>query len=640
MKTGKRKRRTASAALLILALLIGAGLSGCKEELPFIGKGDHTQTQKVVSNEISIPMLRVRTLNPLVSLDEDTYYISKLIYQGLFQLDSTLTAVPALAESYQYDSQGTTLTIQLKRGVSWQDGKPFTSSDVEFTIETLLALPSGSTLYGDYVQNIRSVRTQGNNTVVISFKSPDDVSVSNLTFPILPEHQFKKASDARMVNSAFVPIGTGPYAVESADVSKEVILKGYPGFIGGPAANNIMHFKVLPNRMDAVNLFDINDFSIAFSKDLDRETLLTNKDVKVVSFPSNEVEYLGFRCDQPVLQDARVRRAISLAIDDKEIIETAYYNSGMQNDTLYYPNYLGVSSEKKHRKADQSEEAEQNSGKAGPDGKDGQPSANTEQVGQDVQTSANADQNGVADHQTANADQNGTALQTSAHADPSNQNGEAGEPPADTAQNGEDEASMKTDLAQAKKLLAEAGLTDQNGDGYLEDHQGKEITLRILYNSDDPSRATAAQVIKQDLKKLKIHAEPDGREWSAYNAAVTDGAYDLYIGGYQIRENYDLRFLLKTGVNPVRYSNPQLDALLDQMASGITETQKKETFQQIHDILLTDMPYDCLLYKTYGAIASSSFQGTVKPVFFNFYNGSESWINEFVPAEAPAGDKK
>lgn len=627
--TVKKRRRTASAALLILALIIGAGLSGCKEELPFIGKGDDAQTQKIVSNEIDIPMLRVRTLNPLVSLDEDTYYISKLIYQGLFQLDSTLTAVPALAESYQYDPQGTTLTIQLKKGVSWQDGKPFTSADVEFTIETLLALPSQNTLYSDYVKNIRSVRTQGSGTVVISYKSPDDVSVANLTFPILPEHQFKKNSDARTVNSGFVPIGTGPYSVESVDVSKEVILKGNPSYTGGAVANNVMHFKVLPNRMDAVNLFDINDFSIAFSKDLDRETLLTNRDMKVVSFPSNEVEYLGFRCDQPVLQDPRVRRAISLAIDDKEIIETAYYNSGIQNDTIYYPNYLGVPSQKQQKKAeaisDQTEKSDSQSTNADQTGKTDEQSVNVAPKESGGEQTASAVQRADDGEQAASTNQKAGSDQQSADG---NQNAKAGQKPG------------KTDLAQAKELLAQVGLTDQNGDGYLEDQQGKEIILRILYNSDDPSRATAAQVIKQDLKKLKIHAEVDGREWSAYNAAVTDGAYDLYIGGYQIRENYDLRFLLKTGVNPVRYSNPQLDALLDQMASGITETQKKETFQQIQDILLNDMPYDCLLYKTYGAIASSSFKGTIKPMFFDFYSGSENWSNEFISADAANADKK
>ena len=184
------------------------------------------------------------------------------------------------------------------------------------------------------------------------------------------------------------------------------------------------------------------------------------------------------------------------------------------------------------------------------------------------------------------------------------------------------------DITQAKKLLKDAGYFDRNGDGQLENASNEPITINILVNSEDQSRTAAAQIIKEGLDQLPIQTTITSKDWNGYNADLTSGNFDIYIGGYQIKENYDLRFLLHTNYsNLVGYSNAALDVLLDKMESGISQKDRQATYTQIREILDTELPYYCLMYKTYGAIASPYLKGKIHPTFLNLYQDADKWYS-------------
>jgi peptide/nickel transport system substrate-binding protein len=115
----------------------------------------------VTTTEISIPILKYRTLNPLISKDEDVYFIDKLIYDSLIDLDKNLIPVPELASSWFYDTSRKILTLNLNKEVYWHDGVALTAEDVKFTIDSLISTQStGISLYGKNVANIKSVTIQ------------------------------------------------------------------------------------------------------------------------------------------------------------------------------------------------------------------------------------------------------------------------------------------------------------------------------------------------------------------------------------------------------------------------------------------------------------------------------------------------
>jgi peptide/nickel transport system substrate-binding protein len=68
-----------------------------------------------------------------------------------------------------------------------------------------------------------------------------------------------------------------------------------------------------------------------------------------------------------------------------------------------------------------------------------------------------------------------------------------------------------------------------------------------------------------------------------------------------------------------------LEELLNQMRSGLSPEEMKETYVEIREVLQNDLPYFCLLYKTTGAIQSPALVGEVMPTFDDYYRGCENW---------------
>ncbi len=535
----------AIAAIIMITL---SSLSGCGETTNFLGGTTEQEKETVRSEDVYIPIEKLRTLNPIVTKDEDAYYLNKLIYEGLFGFDRNLAITNVLADSYTYAPDGTSITIHLKQGIYWQDGVELTAEDVKFTMDAIVAASyTNSTLYATNISNIKNTKLDSKNPylITISFNNPQNISLSNFTFPIIPKHQFKNLDAAKKGEPGFIPIGTGIYQIADYNELSHIVLKENKNYHGDIHPINTLYFQIIPEKQDAINLMDVNNISITFSKELDRDTIYTNKNVNVINFPSNEVELIGYNFRNQALKDARVRKAIASAIDTEEIIESAYFKNGIQNDTIYYPNFLGNNSSKSHN---------------------------------------------------------------------------------------------LYDIAKAKLLLKEAGYNDKDGDGQIENALDETISINILVNSEDQSRVAAAQIIKEGLDQLLIRSNIISKDWIGYNSDLASGNYDLYLGGYQIKENYDLRFLLHTNYgNLTGYSNPTLDALLDKMESGISQEDRKSTYAQISEIMTDDLPYYCLLYRTYGAIASPTLNGEIRPTFLNLYQGAEKW---FVMLEVPDDEEE
>lgn len=512
----RRKVRLLIIGFLVINLL---SLTACQEASNFLGAPEETTPETVLSDQISIPIEKYRTLNPILTKDEDAYYLHKLIYDGLFTLDQTLAPVEALANSYQYGPDGITMTVSLDKDILWQDGYPFIADDVVFSIEAYKsAAPFGGSIYTSSVTKIKSAKAIGSHSVLLTFQQANDVAVENLTFPILPSHLFAKPKDMVKESVGFMPVGTGLYRIDSIEAGETITLTGNPNYRGEIPENTLL-FKIMPGREEVVNLFPIGEINVSFLKNLDRNTLLNDTEVRVTSFPSNEIEVLGFNFRNEMLKDVRVRQAIAYGIDRETLIETCYYNSGIPHNSLYYPGYLGVSIE-------------------------------TEPHEQTVQ--------------------------------------------------------------QTKDSLQKSGLSG--------------LSLSLLVDGDDHARNLAAQMIKSSLAKVGINLSVVSLGNEDYQAALLAGEYDIYLGGIQIKDTYDLRPILHTREqNLIGYSNLTLDTLLDRMESAISLEEKKQTYTQIEKLLAEELPYYCLLYKTYGIATPTGFEGEVTPYFNNIYHGAEQW---------------
>ena len=339
------KRRISKFLVLAVTVALLFTAAGCSTDPKKIIWGiEEEEITYRYDKTIYLGVEKFRSLNPLISKDESVYFISKLVFDSLFKLDEQLIPQPVLASTMTYNEKGTELTISLRKDVKFHDGETLTGEDVKFTIEAIKALAkTGETLYASHVANIKSVSVAKNDPyeITISYANAYGNGYENLIFPILPAHQFKSANAIKAGEKDYKMVGTGAYKQGDYFELSSLVLEPYEGYFGGKAESTLS-FQILPNITYAIGMTDSGDITLFFDDAVNKDSILSRYDLDVSSFISNKPEVLGFNCLKTVLSNPKVRQGIAFAIDASEILEKAYYKSGVLADSLYYPDFYGV----------------------------------------------------------------------------------------------------------------------------------------------------------------------------------------------------------------------------------------------------------------------------------------------------------
>ncbi len=202
---------------------------------------------------------------------------------------------------------------------------------------------------------------------------------------------------------------------------------------------------------------------------------------------------------------------------------------------------------------------------------------------------------------------------------------------------------IKQNIDEAKKLLADAGFADTDGDGILE-KDGKPFAFTVLTNQGNEQRILTAIVIQSQLKAIGIDVQVRTVEWAAFIKEFVDtGRFDAVILGWTITPDpdiYDVWHSSKAvsgGLNFTRYKNTELDAALEAGRATPDKQERMKYYHKIQEILAQDHPY-CFLYVPYALpILQARFQG-IKPALAGItYNFDKWWVpkhlqrNQIVP---------
>jgi peptide/nickel transport system substrate-binding protein len=176
--------------------------------------------------------------------DPDVYYanngvaIIQNVYQGLVKYkDSVETPeiAPALATSWTVDPANTVFTFQLRRGVMFHDGTPFTSAAIKTSFDRRLAVAGGPSYM---VEGVQSISTPDDFTAVIKLNAPNSAFLDYLASSfgpkmLSPTGLAKNAgSDNAQTYLSTHDLGTGPYELTKAEIGREYDLTAYPGYWG------------------------------------------------------------------------------------------------------------------------------------------------------------------------------------------------------------------------------------------------------------------------------------------------------------------------------------------------------------------------------------------------------------------------
>ena len=162
--------------------------------------------------------------------------IHQLVNEPLFYFDYAAgDVVPWLAESYEYNADNTEITINLREGVLWQDGEPFTADDVVFTLDQIVAAEAPYRA-ANIKASVASAEAVDPQTVKITLNAPNprfiqtelSAYIYTANFTPVPKHIYEGEDFATF---AFYdpaqgwPFGTGPYALSSVGDDRSVLTR-------------------------------------------------------------------------------------------------------------------------------------------------------------------------------------------------------------------------------------------------------------------------------------------------------------------------------------------------------------------------------------------------------------------------------
>ena len=158
---------------------------------------------------------------------------------------------------------------------------------------------------------------------------------------------------------------------------------------------------------------------------------------------------------------------------------------------------------------------------------------------------------------------------------------------------------------KAKKLLAEAGWTDRDGDGVLEDERGNELVLELLSPVDNPKLKRIAPLIQSMLAKVGIKVEIKEFKAEYIGERIEEWDFELALYHYWFHEPAGiLPYIWHSELGNLTYSNPEVDKLLEEdMNKPHTPEERVKLYTKVQTYLLHDLPgIPLYVDKTYVAV--------------------------------------
>lgn len=336
--------------LLCLFLLAVSALLGCqkKEEVTAATENDeYLLSEDVEEMVIAVNLDSSEEELPFSSvLLNRSKFWGSLVFQGLLIADENINNVEKdLCEEYMISTDGKTYVFVLRDDVYWHDGRKLTTDDVVFSIETCLMAPEvngyikkgmqgivGASEYENGERNHISGITINDNTITIRIEQQDNRFLGKIAqLAILPKHCLEDVSMEEFGSCDFwkMPVGSGPYKVVSNRDNKEAVLvvnKRYAGLL--PKISRIRYVVLEDPEND--------EFDFAYTSNPEIIQKFQNRSgYTTVKTENLYYRYLYFNLDgregenEGLLDNSKIRQALAMAIDRKEIVEELYKDTGV-----------------------------------------------------------------------------------------------------------------------------------------------------------------------------------------------------------------------------------------------------------------------------------------------------------------------
>jgi peptide/nickel transport system substrate-binding protein len=275
------------------------------------------------------------TLTTIAHSAYNAVIVSPKVTEGLLTYDFDLNPQPQLATTWRVSEDGLTYTFGLRRGVTWHDGRPFTSADVAFSLWAIKEIhPRGRSTFG----NLVGIRMPDEHTVVLILSKPAPYLLTAFAAsetPIVPRHVFDgaKIEEHPALNA---PTGTGPFVFKEWERGSHVAYERNPNYWDQPKPYiDRLIIRFVPDPAARSAALEAGDVQVAPNtpvplSDIERLKALPHLAGELRGYEyTNSISRVEFNLDRPFFRDVRVRRAFAHVIDRNVIRDVVNYGYGM-----------------------------------------------------------------------------------------------------------------------------------------------------------------------------------------------------------------------------------------------------------------------------------------------------------------------
>src|SRR5216117_1629573 len=335
-----RRRATISFVVVSLALVIAFGTPAISQTPKAGGTLNITQREDLPQGFAIHETSTISTVWPAMPCLNNL-----VLFDPLKKTESVDTIIGELAEKWSWQDNYRNLVFFLRKGVKWHDGQPFTAKDVKFTFDMLREAPDAPAKLRinprkDWYANVEAVEAPDAQTVVFRLKRPQ------------PSLLMMLASGYTPIYAAHVPpaqyrttcVGTGPFKLKEWRKGEFVeYVKNPDYFVKGRPYLDGLRYVVIAERGTATAALQAGRVDTAFPGQTPKPIAERLKKAvpQLVMTPVNTsvIDHLVVNTKKPPFDNAKVRLALSHAIDRRALIDTVYQGGAVLGASMASPPY-------------------------------------------------------------------------------------------------------------------------------------------------------------------------------------------------------------------------------------------------------------------------------------------------------------
>ena len=333
-------RLTAPATLALLA--VGAALAQTPQS-----------TQITVAQPADI-----RSTNPGVNRDDTTDGVILNMVEGLVGYHENGSVGPLLASSISTSPDGLTYTFKLRTGVKFHNGDPMTSADVLWSWNRYMNPKTDwrclTEFDGRSGLKVVSATAPDPQTFVLKIDKPSAVFLDNLARTDCAMTAVISKKSVKADGSWDKPIGTGPFKFEEWKRGEYMTMSAFTDYQSPPGSKvdgylglkkplvAKVKFLVVPDMSTSKAGLQSGAIDVGQITSSDVKELKTDRNLNLITSIDSGKNTLLMQTNDPVLKDERIRQAIALSLDMKQIVEAAseglshVNNSAINDKSVFY----------------------------------------------------------------------------------------------------------------------------------------------------------------------------------------------------------------------------------------------------------------------------------------------------------------